>query len=518
MASLSDRYEVLGLLATGGMASVLYGRLKGPTGFAREVAIKRLHPHFASEPDFLQMFIDEAHICARLSHANIVSALDVIDTPPDLCLVMEYVHGAALDALLHAARTRSQAVPVPVAIALLSGVLHGLHAAHEARDESGGPLGIVHRDVSPSNVMVGQDGVARVLDFGIACAFSKVRSTPTGELKGKFAYMAPELLRGRPVDKRLDVYAAAVVLWETLAGRSLFGRQPSAAVIQDVLACAVSPPSHARPDISPELDAIVLRGLARDPDERFESAEAFAIALEQQCEVARQSDVSAWVRLLMGQALDSRALELRRLARERTASQSCVPGVLLAEGTLKEPFVPTLVNEVQGGASGRAAIARAPATRARARRWLTRAAALLVLGGVLQADAKYKSSAASSPAPEGATLRTVAIGTPTGPPRVEPLVTPEEPRTDTMMRQRDDMELSQSGSSVSDTRAAKRPMRRSKRAGTAVPVTRETADVRSAPATPRATESSVPVDCRQAFVLETVDGLVIKTFKPGCLN
>lgn len=542
MTSLSDRYEVLGLLATGGMASVLYGRLKGPAGFAREVAIKRLHPHFAREPEFLAMFVDEAHICARLSHANIVSALDVIDTPPDLCLVMEYIPGAGLDALLRASQLLGLPVPIPIATALLAGVLHGLHAAHEARDEDGSPLGIVHRDVSPSNVLVGQDGIARVLDFGIASAVSKVRSTPTGEIKGKFAYMAPELLRGRQIDRRLDVYAAAVVLWETLIGRSLFGRQPSASVVQDVLEGDVSAPSRERANISPALDAIVLRGLARDPAARFESAEAFAIALEQQCEVATQSDVSAWVRVLMGKSLDNRALELRRLAQERVASPEALPELTSAESTQKQSFVPTIVSALPARTS---ALPAPPAWVGQTGRWPMRVAATLLVCGALRADASNLRSRAEEPqASTTPPLRVIAPAqsesTPPSEPRApaqqvaelrvqergRPTRVSLEPRVVVSNVDRP-VALSDEG-----TRAVRAAPRRtaSQSANKLAPGKSRPLDtpVTDRPPRPATTSSKLaspaapPVgasdDCRQAFELETIDGLVVKTFKPRCLH
>jgi serine/threonine-protein kinase len=317
---LSDRYAIFGELASGGMASVLYGRLKGPVGFARAVAIKRMHPHIAREPGFVSMFIDEALICARLSHANIVPTLDVIQAPSELCLVMEYVHGAALDVLIDIARARGESVPVRVAVALVAGVLHGLHAAHETRGEDGESLGIVHRDVSPPNVLVGEDGIARVLDFGIAKAAGKLRTTPSGEIKGKLAYMAPEQFQGGEVGRRVDIYGAATVLWETLVGRPLFEGASESEVVYKVLNDSVAPPSQERPEVPAILDALVMRGLSRDLHERFETAREMALALEMQVGGASQSEVSEWVRTLAGAFLDARAVELRNLQQGKQPS------------------------------------------------------------------------------------------------------------------------------------------------------------------------------------------------------
>jgi serine/threonine-protein kinase len=303
------------------MGSVLYGQLKGPAGFARAVAIKRMHPHIAAEPDFVTMFIDEARICARLSHVNIVPTLDVIEVPSELCLVMEYVHGAALDVLIDLTGERGELVPVRVAVALLAGVLHGLHAAHETRGDHGEPLSVVHRDVSPQNVLVGEDGVARVLDFGIAKAAGKLRSTPSGEVKGKLAYMAPEQFRGGGVDRRVDIYGAAAVLWEALIGRPLFDGQNESAVVYAVLNDEHVPPSRERGDVPAELDAIVLKGLSRDAGQRFATAREMALALERTVGGASQSEVSEWVRQVAGTLLDTRAADLRRIQQGGAASR-----------------------------------------------------------------------------------------------------------------------------------------------------------------------------------------------------
>jgi eukaryotic-like serine/threonine-protein kinase len=526
MNRLSDRYEVLGSLASGGMASVLYGRLKAPTGFAREVAIKRLHPHFACDPEFVAMFIDEAHICARLSHANIVSALDVIETSPDLCLVMEYVHGAGLDVLEHAARSRGQAVPIPIAVSLLIDVLHGLHAAHEACDDQGSPLGIVHRDVSPPNVLVGQDGVARVLDFGIAKAVSKLRTTPHGELKGKFAYMAPELLSGAPCDRRLDVYAAAVVLWELLAGRSLFGGQPSASIIRDVLERAIPAPSSERAALTPALDAIVLQGLAREPSDRFASAGEFAIALERACEVASQSEVSAWVKSLVGELLEQRAAELRRLGRA-TPDSRLTPIAKAEDWSVSEPQ--SLPEQTTTDARLPSAMSlvekRAPAKRAA---WWVRWCAVLVLGGVLRADASPERDApptravepiaqthAREPtvaalnvqraAPHSAAVSMSAVAELDRPrqlPAKQPLATPRSPAETRSSR-------AETRSSTA-IRAALRPL-------AATPEPRRAISPAASPSAV-ASDRAPADDCRRAFELETVDGVVIKKFKPNCLK
>jgi eukaryotic-like serine/threonine-protein kinase len=316
----SDRYTIYGEVASGGMATIQYGRLVGPGGFSRAVAIKRLHRQFSKDESFVAMFLDEARLSARISHANVVQTLDILSDPDELSVVMEYVHGESLSSLFERLTPRAERVPVRIAVTLVVGVLHGLHAAHETRGELGEPLHIIHRDVSPQNILVGVDGVARLVDFGIARAQGRSRATPAGQLKGKLAYMACEQYRGEEVDRRVDVYGASVVLWEALAGRLLFTGDSDAAVVSAVLNERVPPPSELAPDVPPELDRIVLKGLSRDPNERYASAREMALALEQEVGVGSQSIVSDWLEQVAGDVLRQRAEALRemRVAREES--------------------------------------------------------------------------------------------------------------------------------------------------------------------------------------------------------
>jgi eukaryotic-like serine/threonine-protein kinase len=300
---LIGRYALYRAIASGGMATVFLGRLLGPVGFARTVAVKRLHPQFAQDPEFVSMFLDEARLAARIRHPNVVPTLDVVATKGELFLVMEYVHGESLAKLIRAARDQDIPIPVPVAAAILSGVLQGLHAAHEARSERGLPLQIVHRDVSPQNILVGNDGQARVLDFGVARASGRAQSTRDGQLKGKLAYMPPEQLRGEEVGPWTDVYAASVVLWEALTSVRLFQADNEGALVTKILTGLLTPPSDAlAPDTDPVrrsavqlLDAIVMSGLARHPRERWSSALDMARALESAVVPATAAQVARWV-------------------------------------------------------------------------------------------------------------------------------------------------------------------------------------------------------------------------------
>jgi serine/threonine protein kinase len=306
------RYALYGELARGGMATVHFGRLLGPVGFSRTVAIKRLHPQFAVDPEFVSMFLDEARLAARIRHPNVVSTLDVVALEGELMLVMEYVQGESLSRLIHQLKTRGEKLPVRIAISIMSGILSGLHAAHEAKSERGEALGLVHRDMSPQNVLVGVDGVARVLDFGIAKATGRVQTTRDGQFKGKLAYVAPEQLKGNPVDRRTDVYAASVILWEMLTLHRLFKGDTEFEVMNKVMSNAVTRPSQ-HVQLPPGLDELVMRGLAGDPAERFGTAREMAIALESLVPAASPREVEAWAELVAGDALRKRAQQVEEI-------------------------------------------------------------------------------------------------------------------------------------------------------------------------------------------------------------
>jgi serine/threonine protein kinase len=301
------RYAIYGEIGSGGMATVYFGRLRGARGFSRPVAIKRLHPQFAKTPRFVDAFLDEARLAAQVRHPNVVPTLDVVAEEGELLLVMEYVPGASLAELWDLAVARHDRVPPKIAAAIVAGALRGLHAAHEAKDEGGEPLGIVHRDVSPHNILVGTDGVARVLDFGVAKAELRVRTTSPGEVKGKLAYMAPEQIMLEQTSGRSDVYSASVVLWEALTGELLFRAENHGSLISKVLSDVVKAPSSVAREVSPELDAIVLRALSRNAEERPATALAFAVELED-LGVASPKEVAEWVSHTAGEEMASRAL------------------------------------------------------------------------------------------------------------------------------------------------------------------------------------------------------------------
>ena len=328
------RYALYGKIASGGMATVHLGRLLGPVGFSRTVAIKRMHPHFTEDPEFVSMFLDEARLAARIRHPNVVPTLDVVATERELFLVMDYVQGETLARLSRLLKAQGKTIPLPIVGAVFSGVLHGLHAAHEAKNERGEPLGMVHRDVSPQNVIVGTDGVARVLDFGVAKAAGRVQSTRAGQIKGKIAYMAPEQVRGKPATRQTDVYAVAVVLWEALTGKRLFQDDNDAALMQRVLDGDVPPPSSLVAEVPAAFDALVLRGLDREPSRRFATAREMAAAIESLAPLAIPVQVGEWVDVTAGPAIASQAA---RVAEIESASDASVFSASEATQTVEAP-------------------------------------------------------------------------------------------------------------------------------------------------------------------------------------
>jgi eukaryotic-like serine/threonine-protein kinase len=313
-AQVFGRYALYDEIASGGMATVHIGRLLGPVGFSRTVAIKRLHAQFAKDPDFVSMFLDEARLAARIRHPNVIGTLDVVALEGELFLVMEYVPGESLARLWRTTFDTGRTIPLPIVSAILVGVLDGLHAAHEATDDNDEPLGIVHRDVSPHNILVGSDGIARVLDFGVAKAAGRLQSTHNGQLKGKISYMAPEQVQGT-VDRTSDVYSASVVLWEALTGKRLFFAETQAKTLANVLYPRVEAPGKIVRSISPELDAIVMRGLDPNPAGRFASAREMGQALQRIVAPATAYDVGDWVEAIAGRTIATRATRVAMIAR-----------------------------------------------------------------------------------------------------------------------------------------------------------------------------------------------------------
>jgi serine/threonine-protein kinase len=299
------------------MATVHLGRLVGPAGFTRTVAIKKLHPQFAKDEEFSSMFLDEARIAARIRHPNALTALDVVASKGELYIVMDYIHGESLGKLL-----RGGPVPLAVASSVNTQALLGLHAAHEALDDQGKPLEIVHRDVSPQNILVGVDGVARVVDFGIAKAASRVHTTQAGKIKGKLSYMSPQQVQSEDVDRRADIFAAGVVLWESVVGRKLLARG-DATITRVTLWQGI--PEEDLALVPGFLQPIIKRALARDPDERYATAREMALALAEAVPPASSMEVGDWVEQRARQVLADRARAVSDVERQTTTSSDVRP-------------------------------------------------------------------------------------------------------------------------------------------------------------------------------------------------
>lgn len=272
-------YDVLGRLALGGMAEILLARHSNTDGDHRYLVVKRILPHFEQDKDFVQMFLDEAKIGMQLKHPNIIQFHQFGADEGSHFIVMEWVNGMPLGRLIRKAR-KSGGVGLPVAIRIGVDIAKALHYAHIANDEHGEPFNIIHRDVSPHNIMIAYNGAAKLLDFGIAKADHRVHKTQAGVVKGKFAYMAPEQCTAGQADHRLDIFALGVCIFETLTGRSLYRRQTEAATMRAVIMDPVPTLKERLPDVSDELDNILQKALAKEAGNRFASAEELANALE----------------------------------------------------------------------------------------------------------------------------------------------------------------------------------------------------------------------------------------------
>jgi serine/threonine protein kinase len=314
-------YEPLIQLASGGMATLYIARHARAGGFERLVVIKRVHPHLLGNREFCDMFLDEARISSLIRHANVVPVIDVAEANGELFLVLEYVESLSLAQLLAAAKVQGQLLPPPVASRIMSDALAGLHAAHEALDMREASMGVVHRDVSPHNILVDTHGISSIIDFGIAKAASRLSTTSTGQFKGKFRYMAPEQVKQQPLDRRADVFSAGVVLYEALTGRTLFRGENEGDTVLSVLVTEIPDPSSIAPGVSEQLDAVAHEALERRRDQRFATAARFREALEAACPPSTTDEVAAIVARLGGEMLARRREELQKaLARSAGGS------------------------------------------------------------------------------------------------------------------------------------------------------------------------------------------------------
>lgn len=479
---LAGRYVVGETIGRGGAATVHLGK---PSGDGRRgvVAIKRLHPHLAADPAFLAMMLDEARLLSRVRHPNVVATLDVVLQGGELYIVMEYVHGVTLGALLAKAHGKRARVPPGVACAIARDALLGLHAAHEATGPAGEPLGMVHRDVSPQNLLIAEDGVLKVVDFGIAKAEGRVQQTEDGSIKGKLGYMPPEQLFGDAIDRRADVYAMGVVLWETLVGQRLFAGENDAPALVKSLVAHVDPPSDRVPGIDEALDDVALKALAHDRDLRFQTARAMADALAEAHAPAKAAEVGAWVRSLVGEALDERGARL--FVFDGAARD------LLADTRARE----TLVSQGGGGIASRR------------RTWVVAGAAALcaALGG----SAAVLFGAPSGNAASGVTVAVSATAAPDAAP-VNEDASPAGPGTSSSS-EAPPVAIPAPGSA--DPAAAAASSSSAGATGTASASARATSPVRTTPTAPK--PSPKPDGCDPPF---TIDAQGHKRYKRECLR
>ncbi len=336
---LLGRYELLLPIAQGGMGSVWAARLKGSRGFQKIVSIKTLLPTVSNDPRFEKMFLDEAALASRIRHPHVVEILDLGEQDGLLYLVMEWVDGEPLNMVLRAA-ARQEGLPLTAAVRIASQVCRGLHAAHELRDDDGEPLGLVHRDVSPHNVLVSYEGVAKLVDFGVAKATSRlVETTEAGHVKGKIAYMAPEQVRCEEIDRRADVFATGILLYLLTLGRHPFKGESSSETAKHICMSRPVRPRELKSDYPRRLEQVVLKALAKKPEDRYESADTMAQALQRALPAARNSsdeEIAEVMRTLFSERLERRRKAIQRALKLADAKSGERPA-LEAEG---QPWTP----------------------------------------------------------------------------------------------------------------------------------------------------------------------------------
>ncbi len=355
-------YTLLNRLAVGGMAEIYVAKTAGLGGFEKLVALKLVHPHLSADPHFVRMLVDEAKILVLLTHANVAQVFDLGCIEGTYFISMEYVEGLDVHGLQKAAAKAAEELPIPVCCFLVAEMLNGLDYAHRKRDASGRPLNIVHRDVSPQNVLISNAGEVKLVDFGIAKTSLRVEGTEVGVIKGKYYYMSPEQAWADPIDRRSDVFSTGIVLYEMLTGRMLYSARSIPELIGKVRAAEIPPPTTLRPEIPEALSNIVMKALARDPKDRFPNAIDFSEALRdylyETAPAFNASRLAQYVAALVEKASRTdgtneektdRTGKLRALTREEVRTEN---SVIFA---LQQP-----AGDTQGGVGGASALPSAP--------------------------------------------------------------------------------------------------------------------------------------------------------------
>jgi serine/threonine protein kinase len=315
------RYELLFRLASGGMAQLYVGRLRGVEGFEKLVVIKLIHDEYAEESSFVKMFIDEARLLGRISHPNVVQVMELGEVDGAYYIAMEYVHGESLGAFANRVH-----IPLLHSARIISDAAAGLHAAHELRDLDGAPLSVVHRDVSPGNILISYGGAVKVTDFGVARALGNLSVTHVGTLKGKFSYMAPEYLRSGTVDRRSDIFALGVVLYEISTRKRLFKTSIDGRRLEHG-GDEILPPTLLRADYPPALEQIVMRALEDDPSMRFQTAQEMHNALEQYIISSGAPALNSDLGELMTETFAERMAKKRTLISESSRHSVALPEI-----------------------------------------------------------------------------------------------------------------------------------------------------------------------------------------------
>ncbi len=321
------KYQLLRLLGVGGMGEVYLARQQGPAGFNKLVVVKRILSNLADEPALVKMFLQEASLVAQLTHPNIASVVELGEEKKQYYLVMEHVHGRSLREILKRANEEGRPLPAVTLALIMAQVLKGLHHAHTARSSDGQPLNIVHRDVTPDNIMVGFSGVVKLLDFGIAKAATATDKTGVGLLKGKVAYLSPEHLRAEPLDGRADIFSVGVTMYEAIAGQRPFVAPSNPAIVHRVINAEPTPLHELAPAVPDVLEGLVMRAMQKKREDRFQSAEEMAEALESWAQGLRDLNPGTGIVEYLRSVYDEQVLRSPTMS-----DQSSLPGVPLGAG------------------------------------------------------------------------------------------------------------------------------------------------------------------------------------------
>jgi serine/threonine-protein kinase len=445
------RYEFLVPIAEGGMASVWAARLKGSRGFSKTVAVKTMLPSVSDDPQFEQMFLDEAQIASRIRHPNVVEILDLGEQDEVLYLVMEWVDGEPLSSLRRAA-AKHGGIPRGIALRVVADACAGLHAAHEMKDDGGQPVGLVHRDISPQNVLITFAGAVKIVDFGVAKAAGRsTGQTVAGQVKGKPPYMSPEQALGETVDRRTDIFALGIILYQLTTGKHPFRGESDLVTLQNIVSDkAIVPPRSLDRQYPRELEALVMKTLDRKRERRFQTCAEFEAAIEDVFQKnavprARLEDVGKFMQEMLGQRGEARRKALTdsvRAADERAAGRRsftdvtggavAVPGEL-SSLTPTSGLVPARVMDFGTDPRGAPVTpydAMVPARRLRSGKKTLVALALIIAfgGGAFIGLGKYAGMGAVAPAPHAAARPTAVAPKPAAEPvDIAPVVAPAEP-------------------------------------------------------------------------------------------